>query len=316
MKCINRTNRNIVSKIHIAGKLELLFNEIKSSFLDDKNIQLKVLRLDQIHPEWGGNKYFKLKYNLIRAKELGQDTLLSFGGAFSNHLYALASIGALEGFKTIGLVRGEQNEKLNPTLQFLIRKGMQIDFISREDYRKKTTESYIASLKKKYGDFYLIPEGGSNELAIKGCKEISEAIETNFDFICCSCGTGATLAGIILGLKPKQKAIGFSSLKQGEFLYESIEQLLKTSGDYNFKYNKNWDLILDYHFGGYAKITEELIDFKQAFQQQFNIELDYVYTNKMMYGIFNLVEQDYFKSGSKIVAVHTGGIQGNQGFLV
>ena len=295
--------------------MELRFNEIKTSFLEAKNIQLNLLRLDLIHPEWGGNKYFKLKYNLKKAKELGLTTILSFGGAYSNHLYALAALGEKEGFKTIGLVRGENQAKLNPTLQFLKKKGMQLEFISREDYRKKSEEEFKSLLQKKYGDFYLLPEGGSNDLAVKGCQEITEAIQIDFDFICCSCGTGATLAGIITGLRANQKAIGFSSLKKGEFLIESISDLI-VSSKAKQEYRENWEIILDYHFGGYAKINQELLDFKEDFQKQFNIELDYVYNAKMMFGLVELIKNDFFASGSKIIAVHTGGIQGNLGFSV
>lgn len=295
--------------------MELRFNEIKTSFLEAKNIQLNLMRLDLIHSEWGGNKYFKLKYNLKKAKELGHTTLLSFGGAYSNHLYALAALGEKEGFKTIGLVRGENQAKLNPTLQFLKKKGMQLEFISREDYRKKTEEEFKSLLQKKYGDFYLLPEGGSNDLAVKGCKEITEAIQIDFDFICCSCGTGATLAGIITGLRANQKAIGFSSLKKGEFLIESISDLIESSKAKQ-EYRENWEIILDYHFGGYAKINQELLDFKEDFQKQFNIELDYVYNAKMMFGLVELIKKDFFASGSKIIAVHTGGVQGNLGFSV
>ena len=276
-----------------------------------------MLRLDTIHKHWSGNKYFKLKFNLEEARKQNKTTLLTFGGAYSNHIAATAAAGKENGFETIGIIRGEKHEPLNPTLQFASDCGMQLHYVSREEYRKKDSAEFYNSLTQQFNNFYLIPEGGSNLLAIKGCTEILNSVEENFDFVCCACGTGTTLAGLILSLNKNQKAIGFSSLKGGEFLVDDIQKQLN---DYSLKYSKtidfadNWSINSDYHFGGYAKTTEQLIAFKKDFQAQQNIELDYVYTAKMMFGIFDLIAKNYFPEGSKILAIHTGGIQGNKGF--
>ena len=276
-----------------------------------------MLRLDTIHKHWSGNKYFKLKFNLEEARKQNKTTLLTFGGAYSNHIAATAAAGKENGFETIGIIRGEKHEPLNPTLQFASDCGMQLHYVSREVYKTKSTPEFNNSLTQQFNNFYLIPEGGSNLLAVKGCSEILNSVEEKFDFVCCACGTGTTLAGLILSLNKNQKAIGFSSLKGGEFLVDDIQKQLN---NYSLHYSKtiafadNWSVNSDYHFGGYAKTTEQLIAFKKDFEAQQNIELDYVYTSKMMFGIFDLIAKRHFPEGSKILAIHTGGIQGNKGF--
>ncbi len=274
-------------------------------------INLFVLRLDLNHPHISGNKLFKLKYNLEEARKQGKDTLVTFGGAFSNHIAATAAAGKEAGFKTIGIIRGEEHPELNPTLKFAANCGMQLHYVSRDDYRNKNILSFYKSLHLQISDCYLIPEGGSNELGIKGCKEILQNISVDFDFVCCACGTGATLAGIILSLKNNQKALGFQVLKGENYINKEVHTWLQT-----FKYvpKNNFKVEESYHFGGYSKVKPELTEFMKRFEKENNIPLDYIYTGKMMFGIYDLIEKGYFEKGKTIIAIHTGGLQGNAGF--
>lgn len=269
-------------------------------------ISLYIKREDLIHPFVSGNKYRKLKYNLLQAKAEGKTKLLTFGGAFSNHIAAVAAAGKEGGFQTIGIIRGDELRSeidTNPTLSFAKQCGMQFDFISREKYRTKETLAFIEELKEAYGDFYLLPEGGTNALAIKGCGEILTEKEASFTHVCCAVGTGGTIAGIINAAGPNQKIIGFPALK-GSFLSDDIRKFVNSNC---------WELIHEYHFGGYGKINEALIRFINGFYEETAIPLDPVYTGKMIYGLFDLIEKGYFPKGSKILAIHTGGIQGIEG---
>lgn len=267
--------------------------KIETTFLKEKEINLFILRLDLVHPYISGNKWFKLKYNMEEAKRQGKSTLLTFGGAYSNHIIATAAAGKDFGFKTIGIIRGEElNENDNSVLQFAKDCGMELLFVSREQYRKKSFHNS--------DEFYMLPEGGTNELAVKGCSEISSLIGIQFDYMSCAVGTGGTIAGIVSSLKKNQKAIGFPVLKGGGFLKNEIEKLVQT--------NANFELQTEYHFGGYAKKNEELLSFISDFKSNHNIQLDFVYTGKMMFGIFDLIMKNHFQKGSTIVAVHTGGL--------
>lgn len=266
-------------------------------------ISLYVKREDVLHHEISGNKFRKLKYNLEQAIAEKKNTLLSFGGAYSNHIAAVAAAGREYGFQTIGVIRGDELANVfldNPTLSRAYANGMQFDFVSRTDYRQKHTDEFLKKLTQKWGDFYLIPEGGTNKWAIKGTEEILTEEDADFDFICCAVGTGGTLAGVINSLQPHQQALGFPALK-GDFLREEIAQLTK---------NTQWKLITDYHFGGYAKVSEELKQFIQEFSQKNFIPLEPIYTGKMMFGLMDLIHKNYFPKGSKILAIHTGGLQG------
>jgi 1-aminocyclopropane-1-carboxylate deaminase len=284
--------------------------QISENFFKDKHIQLFIKREDCNHPTIQGNKFRKLKYNLAKAKAENTTTLLTFGGAFSNHIYATAAAGKAFGFQTIGIIRGERIEPLNDTLQFAEDNGMQLHFISRSDYRQKNESDFINKLKAKFGDFYLIPEGGSNELAVKGCTEIVDEIEIKYDYLCSPIGTGGTIAGLIKGAKNESKVLGFPALKGGDFLRKDIEQLLKEEKEIY----ENWKLINDYHFGGYAKFKPELIEFINTFKAKHEIQLEPIYTGKMLFGIYDLIKKDYFPKNSKIIAIHTGGLQGIVGF--
>lgn len=265
------------------------------------------IRLEYLnHPFVSGNKLRKLKYNIRCATQSPYYKLLTFGGAYSNHIAAVAYSGKENQMKTIGVIRGEElihSVNTNPTLRFAEECGMQFKFVSREDYRKKAEPWFINQLQEEFGDFYLLPEGGTNELAVKGCEEILTASDTQYDFICCPVGTGGTISGLINASWPHQKILGFPALK-GDFLNEEIAK---------FATRSNWELISDYHFGGYGKVTDELVAFINQFKQSYDVPLDPIYTGKMLYGIFNLLDQGYFPKHSKILVVHTGGLQGIAG---
>ena len=271
---------------------------------------VSVLRIDKIHPQISGNKWFKLKYNLIEAKNNGYKKLLTFGGAFSNHIYAVAAAGKEFGFETIGIIRGEEYAQLNPTLAFASACGMKLHYLDRSTYKNRNEKFFQDELKIKFENPYVIPEGGTNQHAIKGTEEIVNFIRQDFDFIATACGTGGTIAGIISSLKGEKKVIGFPALKGGEYLRGIIENLVYERTNNNFN---NWELITDFHFGGYAKIDTELINFVNEFESINNLKLDYIYTSKMFYGICQLLKSNCFEKGSKIVLIHTGGLQGNEG---
>jgi len=274
---------------------------------DGEPIQLWIKREDLLHPDISGNKYRKLRYNVERAATLGYDTLLTFGGAFSNHIAAAAAAGKELGFKTIGVIRGDELEKMenvwteNPTLAFARSQGMRFKFVSRSDYRLKESDDFIQNLKHEFGDFYLVPQGGTNEWAVKGCEEILSDEDDTFDFITCAMGTGGTISGIINAAKNHQKVLGFPALKD-DFLGEEILKYVNKT--------ENWELIKDYHFGGFAKINEELVRFINDFKNQTGVALDPIYTGKMLFGIVDLIQKNYFPKEARILAIHTGGLQG------
>lgn len=296
---------------------QIPLQQVFTDFLERKNSKLYILREDLIHPTISGNKWRKLFYNLQEAENQEKNKLLTFGGAFSNHIAATAAAGKQFGFKTVGIIRGEEHLPLNPTLQLALENGMTLKYVSRNFYREeKYNPTFLKQLKDDFDDFYLIPEGGSNTFAVKGCTEITKNIPINYDVICCACGTGGTIAGIIASVDETKEIIGFPALKGGEFLKNDIENLLskyeKTFGvDIT---NKNWSLNTDYHFGGYAKRTSELIDFVANFNDKHNIQLDYVYTGKMVFGIVDKLKKTALFDNKTIIVVHTGGIQGNSGF--
>jgi 1-aminocyclopropane-1-carboxylate deaminase len=277
--------------------------EISIPLLKEKEVRLFIKRIDKVHPFVSGNKWFKLKYNLQEAKKQGIETLLTFGGAYSNHIAATAFAGKENGFKSIGIIRGEEHLPLNPTLHFAKENGMELHYVSRSDYREKTTPDFLEKLKVQFGDFYLIPEGGTNELAIQGTSEILEANDTQ-DYICCAVGTGGTIVGIINASTNKQTVIGFPAIKGIDALEKDIKNWISTN---------NYKLINTYIGNGYAKVNEALVEFINEFNAEHNIPLDAVYTGKMMLGILDLVSKDYFLKGSSILAIHTGGLQGNKG---
>jgi 1-aminocyclopropane-1-carboxylate deaminase len=276
---------------------------LRDDRLRHKGVDILLKRDDLIHPEVSGNKWRKLKYNLIEAAAQGHHTLLTFGGAYSNHIRATAAAGSYCGFSTIGVIRGEEHLPLNPTLTYAASRRMRLTYIDRETYRRKSDPDVIAALQEEFGKFYLLPEGGTNELAVRGCSEISAEIEADFDIICCPCGTGGTLAGIASGLKGGQRAIGFSALKGGEFLAGEVSELQqRTFGSCS----GNWRIECEFHFGGFAKRTSGLEVFARDFLAMHGIALEWVYVSKMMYGIYALVDRGVIDSGSRVLVVITG----------
>ena len=274
--------------------------------LNTNTVSLYIRREDLIPPFVASNKSRKLKYHLLQAQLEKKTTLLTFGGAFSNHIAAVAAAGKEFNFKTIGVIRGEELRfkiEENPTLRFAHECGMLLEFVTREAYKSKNETSFIEALKRKFGNFYLLPEGGTNTLAVKGCEEILTNEDAVFDYICCAVGTGGTICGVMNRALSNQKILGFPVLK-GDFLMEEI---------YKFTKKENAELITDYHFEGYGKVNEVLIEFINTFYKQNNIPLDPIYTGKMMFGLFDLIEKNYFPKGTKILAIHTGGIQGIEG---
>ena len=263
-----------------------------------------------------GNKWRKLQYNLQAAKGQGYSRLLTFGGAYSNHIAAVAAAGAHFDFETVGIIRGERVPGLNPTLRFAEACGMQLVFVSRSVYRQRQDTDYLRQLQQNYGPAYLLPEGGTNLLALQGCMalpgELNQQLSSPPDYYALSVGTGGTMAGLISGLHAPARVIGFSALK-GNFLEAEVakwvEQAQPTDQTVPF-----WSLQTHYHFGGYAKHQPALLRFIQDFYQDYGIALDPIYTGKMLYGLLHLIEQDFFTPGSRIVAVHTGGLQGITGF--
>ncbi len=293
---------------HVNEEAAVVLSVSLPNVLSEVNVFMK--RIDLVHPVISGNKWYKTKYNIAAMMEEGKDTLLTFGGAFSNHIHATVAAGKAFGFKTIGLIRGEEHLPLNETLQYAVDNGMELHYIDRTRFRERESESFLNEIKNKFGDVYILPLGGTNKIALKGCAEIVEQIDIDYDYICSASGSGGTFAGIVAGLNGNKKGIAFPALKGGAFLEEIISNLVF---EYSGKSFSNWSLNTDYHFGGFAKLTKELVEFSKEFEKLNSFELDYIYTNKMMFGIAELIKSGYFKSGETIVAIHSGGLQGNLG---
>ena len=283
--------------------------EVDFPLLKNKNIRLWIKRDDLIHPWVSGNKYRKLKYNLKSAIENKCKTIVTFGGAFSNHLHATAGACALLDLKSVGIVRGEIDLN-NPTIKFCIERGMNLIPVSRAVYRLKENSQEIMELIQKYPDCYMVPEGGTNQLALRGASEIVDEIKIQWsempEIISLACGTGGTTAGILSANLLNSKVIAFSALKSSH-LESEIKQLS------DFKNADKLSVQTDFHFGGYAKWNTELIDFIYDFEKQTDIPLDHVYNGKAMFGLFKLILSDYFEPGSTICYIHTGGLQGKNG---
>ncbi|MCA6078675.1 1-aminocyclopropane-1-carboxylate deaminase/D-cysteine desulfhydrase [Fulvivirga sedimenti] len=288
---------------------ESFLQRISEPLLGDREISLWIRREDLIHPEISGNKWWKLSGNLQEILDKSSSpTLLTFGGAYSNHLYATASACAELGIPCIGIVRGEIPEPRNATLTFASDKGMELVSVSRSEYRNN------AQISEKYQriipNLYVVPEGGTNEAAVLSCTAIVDDRMKEMNYVCVPAGTGGTMAGIIGGMENHGVVLGFSALK-GDFLSEEVNGLLKKA--FPERDLKHWRMITDYHHGGYARISDELIAFIQSFYGAHGILLDPVYTGKMMFGIYDMIRRDLFPAGSSICAIHTGGLQGWNG---
>ena len=276
---------------------DVIFNNPHIDCIEYKGHQIGVLRLDQLHKDVSGNKWFKLKYNLEQAQLENKNTILTFGGAYSNHIAATVAACKLAGLKSIGIIRGEESSVANSTLSIAKEKGMQLVFVSREEYKQKTEILYLQNLQEKFPYAYMIPEGGDNALGQKGCEEVLSNSTSTYDLIFCAYGTGTTFKGIAKSLLPHQELVAINVLK-----YEATCELLKSS------------INNEYHFGGYAKHTHELLKFKTWFETTYHIPLDYVYTAKLMYAVFDFMKQHKFSKEKKILIIHSGGLQGNRGY--
>lgn len=284
--------------------------EIHSDILEQKGIRLWIKRDDLIRPRPSGNKWRKLKYNILAAREQAYETLLTFGGAYSNHIYATAAAGKRFGFQTIGVIRGERVEPLNSTLRFAESCGMHLLYIDRSTYREKHQPFFQHQLRQRFGNVYILPEGGTNTLALRGCSELVNEVRAQvaeqMDYWAVACGTGGTIAGILQGLGGEGHAIGISALK-GDWMKDEVRQHLEKA---NLPTCDNWHIETRFHHGGYAKTKPELLDFIRQFQVDFDIALDPIYTGKLFFAIWKMLQADYFPKGSRVCVVHTGGLQG------
>jgi 1-aminocyclopropane-1-carboxylate deaminase len=282
--------------------------ELHDELFIQKQVTLSILRLDKIHPLVSGNKLFKLYYFLEAAVNSKHKTILTFGGAYSNHLAATAFASKALQLKCIGIVRGEKPEQLSTTLLQCIQDGMELKFITRQQYAEKENDAFINDLKTEFGECIIIPEGGYHLLGAKGAALIMGLIKDNsYTHICMATGTATTLAGILMAAKPEQNIVSFSVLKGITDNKFSINELTGNNEDF-----KNLLILNNYHFGGYAKKTDELINFINHCWLQYGLPLDFVYTAKMFFGVVDSIKNDTFKKGSKILCLHTGGLQGNK----
>lgn len=298
---------------HLHPRLDALEKQFSASpltqILDEalsvRCVELWIKRDDLLHPIISGNKWRKLKYNLNHALFHQADTLISMGGAYSNHLHALAFAGQQLGLKTAAFVRGERPAQLNPTLIDLQQWGMQLDFVSRSDYRQLRQYKNYDSLPDLVSGQYWLPEGGATDLALQGVAEIMSELKQEFDMLMVACGTGATLAGLIAAAPVDMQILGVAALKGGDFLNADVKQLLPQAIS-----RHNWQILLDYHFGGFAKYTPELKLFMHQFAAKHDVALDPIYTGKLLFAFYDLLNQGYFKPGQRILILHTGGLQG------
>ena len=268
------------------------------------DIQIDILRLDAIHPVISGNKWFKLKYHIEEARKKSFSSLITFGGAYSNHIVATAFTARESGLKSTGIIRGERPAELSPTLKDAEYYGMQLMYTPR--YLYNDTEQLLSLMDMDISDTYIVNEGGKGTQGVMGAEEILNlADKSNYSHIACAVGTGTMLSGIINAALPHQEIIGISSLKGDDTLTASIRKFTKASSAY-------FNILFDYHFGGYAKKTPELIDFMNEFYLKTNIPTDFVYTGKLIYGIFDLLKKGYFPGKSRILIIHSGGLQGNR----
>lgn len=285
-----------------------VIEELHDELFVQKQVSVSVLRLDKIHPLVSGNKLFKLHYFLEEAVNSTHKTILTFGGAYSNHLAATAHACRVLQLKSIGIVRGEKPAELSATLQQCLEDGMQLQFISRQQYAKKDDPDLINSLKTSFGECIIVPEGGYHPLGAKGAVLIMDLVEdNNYTHICTATGTATTLAGILMASKPEQTVVSLPVLKGMTDNKNSIKQLTGQESEF-----KNLLILNNYHFGGYVKKTDQLIAFMNQCWLNYGLPLDFVYTAKMFFGIIDCIKNDTFTKGSRILCLHTGGLQGNK----
>jgi 1-aminocyclopropane-1-carboxylate deaminase len=273
--------------------------EIADDRLAAHGVRLLLKRDDLIHPEMSGNKWRKLKHNLVAAAGQGRRTVLTFGGAYSNHIRATAFACHRLGFAAIGVIRGEEHLPLNAVLAAAAGHGMTLTYLDRASYRRKHEPEIAAALLRRFGDVHVVPEGGGNSHGLRGCAELPAELPADVDVVCCASGTGTTLAGMATTLAPGQRAIGFSALKGGDFLRAEVRRLQQAYGHVT----GNWSVETEFHFGGYARRSPDLEDFIADFRRRHGVTLDGVYEAKMMYGIVALAGRGRFRRGTTLVAV-------------
>jgi 1-aminocyclopropane-1-carboxylate deaminase len=288
-------------------ELEPFIQQLDESWFRLYVRNVSMLRLDVIHPVVSGNKWYKLKQNIQHALDNGYKTIITFGGPFSNHLIATAAATQAFGIKAIGIVRGQYAQsELTPTLSDCVQLGIELQFVSREEYAKKEDTVWLQQLYSKYDKPFIIPEGGANELGRLGAEDIAQYIPKQFTHVCVSVGTGTTLIGIRNALPTTQQVWGYAPMRNGSYLSDEIAQHLTSQK------NVAWQLFSDWHFGGFGKWNDELLTFMDSFNKTNHITLDKVYTAKMMYGIQQQLQQNIFPGDAEILCIHTGGLQGNR----
>ena len=282
---------------YINGKLPIV-ETLQLATLQEKGIQVDVLRLDQIHSIVSGNKWYKLKYHLKDAFDKNHDSILTFGGAFSNHIVATACAAKLAGLKSIGIIRGEKPVHMSFTLSDAVAEGMQLEFMSREDYKSKSEPKFLKELTEKYPNALIVPEGGAGELGVMGSKEMLDGIDhSQYTHLLCAIGTGTSFEGL-------SQTVGLDTQMIGIVVLKGMQEAYKNS--------HHKQMIHEYHFGGYAKKNDNLLAFMNHFFTQTKIPTDFVYTGKLFYGMMDMVERNYFPTGSRLLVIHSGGLQGNR----
>ncbi|MGB0806550.1 MAG: 1-aminocyclopropane-1-carboxylate deaminase/D-cysteine desulfhydrase [Salibacteraceae bacterium] len=284
--------------------------EIQEPLFIEKGVRVFMQRDDLLHPGISGNKWRKLKFNVLDAASKKLNTLVTVGGSHSNHIAAVAAAGKEFGFKTVGLIRGYEGYRNNPTLKQAAEMGMDIRFLDKAQYNE-LHDVHLPKLEKEIGSYYFVPMGGGNELGTQGSMEIVNDTPHNTTHIAVACGTGSTLAGIHLAAQQNQNCIGFPVMKNGDFIRDEVIEFQKNFSKPVSKLN----LVTDYHFGGFGKMKPELLDFINLFYKKHQIPLDGIYTGKMMFGLFELIDKNHFPTGSILTAIHTGGVQGNLGLM-
>lgn len=283
--------------------------QIHDPLFEEKGLEVWIKRDDLIHPHIMGNKWRKLKYNILHVQESHLAGIVTFGGAYSNHIAATAAACAANQLPSIGIIRGDElSPDSNPTLRFASDQGMKLQFVSRNEYRQLKENQH--QLQQTHPGYLILPEGGTNELAIRGCQEIWTEMDQSFDYVITSVGTGGTMAGLLKAMSGEGKLIGISALK-GNFIHSEFRNMLQ---HHNIPF-ENYELMDQWHFGGYGKVTDDLVAFINDTKEKINVLFDPIYTAKMYFAVTKLIETNYFPSNSKIVLIHTGGLQGIAGFI-
>lgn len=281
--------------------------EIHHPLLEQKKIKLSIKRDDLLHPIISGNKWRKLKYNLIHMKNKGCNSFVTFGGAFSNHLYASAMACKTFNLEGHAIIRGPELDKHNPTIKMALACGMHLHVIDRKTYRLRHDDTYLKTLQTEFPSSFLIPEGGTNTAALYGVAELARSLPLS-DYVVCATGSGGTVAGLAKGCPSSTNVIGIAVLKQADYLNQEISKLLTDSHS-----GASWQLLTNHHYGGYGKFTDDVWTFCQLMKKAYLLPLEPIYTGKMLFAIWQLISQDYFPKGTRIMAIHTGGLQGLDG---